>query len=96
LTQPSASWGTESFRTLSPRELAEVLISPNRHNLVIGGFVDAKTQTLTLYRGDLQKLSVPLSIFKPSGSGAGPDAAAFEVTDCGQTIRLGDYRWDGV
>ncbi|MGI8553115.1 MAG: helix-turn-helix domain-containing protein [Dehalococcoidia bacterium] len=66
-------------------------MSDNRHNLVIGGFVDPQSETLTLYRGDFEKFSVPLSLFKPSGTNAVPDAAAFDVTDCGQTIRLGNY-----
>lgn len=87
----SVAWGATSFKTLPPRELAEVLVSDKRHNLVIGGFVDTQTETLTLYRGDFEKFSVPLSLFKPSGTGTLPDAAALEVTDYGQTVRLGDY-----
>jgi hypothetical protein len=85
------AWGTSLFRTLPHRELAEVLASENRHNLVIGGFVDPQTETLTLYRGDFEKFSVPLSIFKPTGVGTAPDPSALEVTDYGQTIRLGEY-----
>lgn len=85
------AWGMASFKTLPPADLAEVLASENRHNLVIGGFVDPRSETLTLYRGDFEKLSVPLSIFKPSGTGTAPTPSAFEVADCGQTIRLGQY-----
>jgi hypothetical protein len=85
------AWGASFFKTLPPRELAEVLVSDNRHNLVIAGFVDPQTETLTLFRGDFEKFSVPLSLFKPSGTGIVPDAAALEVTDYGQTIRLGNY-----
>jgi Helix-turn-helix len=85
------AWGTTSFKTLQPRELAEVVMSDNRHNLVIGGFVDPQTETLTLYRGDFEKFSVPLSVFKPSGTGIVPDASALELTDYGQTVRFGNY-----
>ena len=34
---------------------------------------------------------VPLSIFKPTGEGTLPDPLDFEVIDCGQAIRLGNY-----
>jgi hypothetical protein len=85
------AWGTASFKTLPPADLAEVLASENRHDLIIGGFVDPQSEGLTLYRGDFEKLSVPLSIFKPSGTGTVPSPSSFAVADCGQTIRLGQY-----
>ncbi len=85
------AWGTSSFKTLPPRELAEVLASEDRHDLFVAGFVDLPTETLTLYRGDFEKLSVPLSIFMSSGTGVEPDPSALELNDYGQTVRLGEY-----
>jgi DNA-binding Xre family transcriptional regulator len=72
-------------------ELAEVLQAHNRANLLIGGFVNEATQTITLWRGNLEALTVPFSAFAKSGGGTGPDFEAFSITDCGQTVKLGDY-----
>jgi len=72
-------------------ELAEVLESENRANLLIGGFVNAATQTITLWRGNLESLTVPFSAFEKSGDGTEPDFSSFSVIDCGQTVKLGDY-----
>ncbi len=87
----SVAWGASSFSALPPKELAQALTAEHAHDLIIGGFVDPKTQALILYRGSFKRFSVPLSIFKPSGAGLAPDATKFAVTDSGQTIRLGDY-----
>jgi len=72
-------------------ELAEVLEADHRANLLIGGFVNNATQTITLWRGNLESLTVPFSAFEPSGNGTEPDFNAFAVLDCGQTVQLGDY-----
>jgi DNA-binding Xre family transcriptional regulator len=76
---------------LAAEELAEVLEADNRANLLIGGFVNAAAQTITLWRGNLESLTVPFSAFEPGGSGAKPDFSDLEVIDGGQTVRLGDY-----
>jgi DNA-binding Xre family transcriptional regulator len=72
-------------------ELAEVLEADNRANLLIGGFVNQATQTITLWRGNLESLTVPYSAFEMSGDGTEPDFGSFSVIDCGQTVKLGDY-----
>lgn len=72
-------------------ELAEVLAAENRANLLIGGFVNNATQTITLWRGNLESLTVPFSAFEKSGDGTAPDFHCFSVIDCGQTVQLGDY-----
>ncbi|MFO0867343.1 MAG: helix-turn-helix transcriptional regulator [Pirellulales bacterium] len=72
-------------------ELAEVLKTENRANLLIGGFVNNATQTITLWRGNLESITVPFSAFEKSGNGTEPDFNAFSVIDCGQTVKLGDY-----
>jgi hypothetical protein len=85
------AWGTASFRLLPYEELAEVLSAGNRHELFVGGFVDRDTNTLILYRGDFERVAVPVSIFKPSGSGPRPNLSSLAVTDYGQTVCLGSY-----
>ncbi|MFM7319533.1 MAG: helix-turn-helix domain-containing protein [bacterium] len=76
---------------LPPEELAEVLEAENRADLVIGGIVSEATKTITLWRGNLEPLTVPFAAFEPSGDGTKPDFQAFTVIDSGQTIQLGHY-----
>jgi hypothetical protein len=66
-------WSTGNFSFLPLAELAEVLADERRGELFIGGYADPHNQTLTLVRGDLRRLSVPLSLFLPSGTGAKPE-----------------------
>ena len=84
-------WSAGNFRFLPLPELAEVLADERRGELFIGGYADPHHQTLTLVRGDLRRLSVPLSIFLPSGTGDKPDPFRLDFTDGGNTVRLGDY-----
>jgi hypothetical protein len=80
----------EGVKLLSHDEIAEVLASPHRDDLFIGGAVDAADRVLVLYRGNLESLVVPLAWFaRPGGPRA--DADDFEVTDFGQTVRLGPF-----
>ena len=72
-------------------ELSEVLASPNRDNLLIGGTADKSSKTVTLWRGNLEAVAVPFSAFPPSGDGISADFSEFKITDCGQTIQLGNY-----
>lgn len=76
---------------LEPEELTEALQADNRRDLFIGGLVDHSTKTVTLWRGDLESLTVPYSAFPESGDGIKPDFTRVKVTDYGQTIRLGTY-----
>lgn len=82
---------SEDGAFLEPEELAEALQAENRRGLFIGGLVDDSTKTVTLWRGDLEPLTVPYSAFPTSGDGIKPDFTKFKVTDYGQTIRLGAY-----
>ena len=75
---------------LPPEELAEVLASKHRSQLIIGGFINRDTEIMTLWRGDLRPLIVPLSAFEPSGT-TEPDFTKFSVIDCGNAIKLGEY-----
>ncbi len=76
---------------LPPDELAEALAAENAADLFIGGNPDPSTRLLTLWRGNLEPLVVPLSTFETSGDGVAPDFEKFTATDFGQTIRLGEY-----
>jgi hypothetical protein len=44
-----------------------------------------------LYRGSLEKLAVPFAWFRSSPGSAKPNFEDLEVTDGGQTVRLGQY-----
>lgn len=72
-------------------ELAEVLDAENRANLFIGGYVNKATETITLWRGNLESLTVPFSAFEKSGDGTEPNFDEFSVIDYGQTVKLGSY-----
>jgi hypothetical protein len=86
------AWGSASLRVLPYEEIAEVLAAENPHDLFIGGFVDPATEMLILYRGDFERLAMPLSLCKAWGSGPKPNPAELSFTDCGQTVCLGDYQ----
>jgi hypothetical protein len=87
----SVAWADARECWLPLPEMMEVLAAPNRHDLIIGGMVDHHSQTLTVYRGDFGRVTVPLSIFKPSGDGTVPNPKDFGVSDYGHGIRLGSY-----
>lgn len=84
-------WSTENFYFLPRPELAEALANERRGDLFIGGYADPHNRTLTLVRGDLRRLSVPVSIFRPTGIGEKADAFRLAFIDGGNTVRLGDY-----
>jgi hypothetical protein len=80
----------DGVQLLPADELAEVMRDPNAADLFIGGVVDADDKALLLYRGNLDRLVVPLPWFRARRN-ARPDFAAFAVTDHGQTVQLGEY-----
>jgi hypothetical protein len=82
---------TDHFRLLELDELMEVLTSPNREDLFIGGAVDEERGAVLLYRGNVEPLIVPLAWFRNRSSEAVADPDQFEVTDFGQTVRLGAF-----
>jgi hypothetical protein len=81
----------DDFPILPLTELAEVLADERRGDLFIGGYADLQNQALTLVRGDLRRLSVPVSMFQPSGAGDIPDPSRLGFSDYGNTVRLGAY-----
>ncbi len=72
-------------------DLLEVMNAASRQNLFIGGVVDPEDEALILYRGDFTSLLVPLVWFEPRPAVGSPDWARFQVTDYGQTLRMGEY-----
>lgn len=84
---------TETATALLPiEELLEVLHSPRRRCLVIGGKVmPGQTTAIRLYRGDLEPVMVPLAWFVSRPGGPQADPTRLSVTDYGQTVCLGEY-----
>jgi hypothetical protein len=83
--------GADDNLLLNHAQLAEVLTSPDRRDLFIGGAVATEEQAVVLYRGNLEPLVVPLDWFTTRPGGPAPDFTRFGITDFGQTIRLGEY-----
>lgn len=81
----------DGVRLLPPDELQEVLAAPNRGDYLIGGVVEPCTESVVLYRGTLEPLVLPFSWFLRRNPEPAPDFRDFEVTDFGQTVRLGPY-----
>ena len=88
---PSVAWADDRKRWLPLEELLEVLNTPDPREFIVGGMVDQPAGTLTVYRGDFSRLTVPLSIFKPTGAGVEIDPSDFAVIDHGHAVRLGAY-----
>lgn len=83
---------SSSFKTLPQEQLLEVLIAPEeeRQDLFIGGVIDREIGMLSLIRGNLERIAVPLSIFRASGTSR-PNFSKFELGDYGHSVRFGDY-----
>lgn len=81
----------DAMQVLALDELFEVLGSPHRANLFVGGAVAPAAKSLVLIRGDLTSLVVPFAWFVARPTGPKPDFAGFKVIDSGQTIKLGNY-----
>jgi hypothetical protein len=81
-----------SFKTLPPGQLREVLLASEeeRRDVFVGGDVDVTSGMLALVRGNLELTSLPLSVFRASGTSQ-PDFGRFELDDYGHTVRFGDY-----
>lgn len=77
--------------TLSIEELIEVFHSSHSGNFVVSGSVDRTVGVLSLIRGNMEKLMVPISAFKRSADGVEPDFNDFSIVDSGQTLKFGEY-----
>jgi hypothetical protein len=81
----------DDVRLLETDDLLETVADPRAEDLFIGGLVDRDDQALVLYRGNLERLVVPFRWFKARPRGPRPDFEDFEITDSGQTVRLGEF-----
>jgi hypothetical protein len=81
----------EGIRLLPIDELADVLGSPHRADLFVGGAGAPNDAAAILYRGNLEPLIVPLAWFKARPDGPKPDLDRLAVADFGQTVCLGEY-----
>ena len=90
VSSDESSERSQSFVCCRSDQLAEVLASKNKSDLFIGGIVDQSSGTITLARGDLSMVTVPLSIFNADGP-CKPDFSRFEIDDYGYTLRFGEY-----
>ena len=83
---------SRQFKRLPWEELTEVLrATPEEgRDVFIGGLLNSEYKTLVLVRGNLERVIVPLSMFRPSGR-ATPDFSKFDLSDYGHTLRFGDY-----
>lgn len=81
----------ESMKLLAAEDLVDVLKSERPEDYFIGGMVDREDDMLVLYRGNLDRLLVPLAFFTKRDQPVQPDFADFEITDSGQTLRFGEY-----
>lgn len=80
------------FKMLPKDQLAEVLANAENggQDVFIGGDIDSDLGLLTLVRGNFDRITVPLSIFRPNPI-ARPDFQKLEFDDYGHTVRFGDY-----
>jgi DNA-binding Xre family transcriptional regulator len=78
----------DAIRLLAGEELVEALSAENRHDVFVGGAVDRVDEVVVLYRGSLDRLSVPFGWFRREGAER-PDFGALRITDHGQTLELG-------
>jgi len=76
--------------TLPREQMAEVLLRPEseRTDLAVAAVVEP--DGLTVVFGDLNAVTVPLSVFQPSGC-ASPDFGRLALDDYGNSIRFGEY-----
>lgn len=79
---------------MNQREWNEVRKLPNAKNYFLSAY--KKRNSITIIRGDFSTLKVPCKWFTPSGSEQmgnllKPNFYDIEVTDYGQTLRLGRY-----
>lgn len=81
----------DGVRLVSECDLAEILCSPYAEDLFIGGVADTDAAQVVLFRGNLERLVVPLDWFRSRSGGPTPNPKELTITDGGQTICLGEY-----
>jgi hypothetical protein len=84
--------GDTKTRWLPLPQLFEVVSGSKdaARDVFLGGVVNEELGLLSLIRGNYAQVTVPLSIFKPSGTST-PDFSKFSLDDWGYTLRFGEY-----
>ncbi len=82
---------SEDLAALEPDVLQEVVRSANSRDRIIAAAYDAESAAIVLYRGNLDRIVVPLAWFANKASGAVADPAKLAVIDHGQTVSLGAF-----
>jgi DNA-binding Xre family transcriptional regulator len=81
----------DGLKLLPLEEIAEIIASPESEDFFIGAMVDKENGTAILYRGNLDAITLPLTWLEAEPNSTQPDFDDFEITDFGQTVRLGEY-----
>lgn len=69
----------------------EALAADNARDLALGAVSLSERHVVVVFRGNLTRIVVPWSWFRPAGDGTAPDFGGVEVIDGGLTLRLGRY-----
>lgn len=80
----------ETVHLLDKKELVEIFATAHPEDYLIGGIVNREDDVLLLFRGNLERLLVPLEWFRRERHPT-PAFDDFEIVDSGQTLRFGDY-----
>lgn len=80
----------EGMQRLPDDQLLEVLEAPNASDLFVAGAIDTALGSLVLYRGNLERLVVPLESFAVTGD-LRPDFGRLAIGEYGHSVRLGEY-----
>lgn len=80
------------FKWLPSDQLCEVIAGGTSaaRNVFIGGVINTEVGLLTLVRGNFERVTVPLSMFRPSATSK-PDFRRFRLDDYGHTVCFGPY-----
>ena len=81
----------DAMKLLGAEDLEEILKAESPEDYFIAGMVDRDDNMLVLYRGNLDRMLVPLDFFVKKVGPAKPDFTDFEIIDAGQTLKFGGY-----
>jgi len=81
----------DGYKFLPREDLFDVLTSEHCEDRFIGISADKEAGAIVLLRGNLDPLVVPAAWFRSAPGGTRPSLDDYEITDWGNTIRLGEY-----
>ncbi|PKB58954.1 MAG: hypothetical protein BZY83_04175 [SAR202 cluster bacterium Casp-Chloro-G2] len=81
----------DQLKLLPLGEIAEIFASADSEDFFLGGTIDKANDSVILYRGNLEPITLPLSWFEAGPNSPQPDPDDFEIIDFGQTVRLGEF-----